>query len=510
MKNKLTWKIWLWLAVLSVSIIAIFGIPPKFLQEGVEITGVEQNSAAFELGLRKGQIITEIDGKKIRNQDDFSAALSGKFTSNESVKTTIQTTSGDFILFSSSHPEISVSETEKTNLETGLDLQGGSRAIIKAENKKLSLQEANDLKEILGNRLNVHGLEDVDVSAISDLSGEYFIKIEMAGATPGDLRELVSQQGKFEARIGNETVFIGGNKDITSVSRSGQESGIESCRRLEQGYSCNFRFAIYLSGEAARRHMEITDSLELDAANPGYLSAPLNLYLDDRQVESLLISQGLKGVLTNQISIQGSGSGQTESEAYDNATEEMKQLQTVLITGSLPFKLEIVKLDTISPTLGREFTTAILLAGMSALLAVTIIISIRYKRIKSSLALLLTSISEVFIILGVASLINWNLDLPSMAGILASIGTGIDSQIILLDESLRSKSMNVIQRLKRAFTIILGAYLTAVVALIPLFWAVAGLFQGFAITTIIGITIGVLITRPAFSDMLMKTENKKQ
>ena len=319
---------------------------------------------------------------------------------------------------------------------------------------------------------------------------------------------MVSQQGKFEAKIRNETVFVGGDKDITSVSRSGQESGIETCQPSESGqqYFCNFRFTIYLSEEAARRHMKITDSLELDSANSGYLSSPLELYLDDRQVDSLLISQGLKGILTTQISIQGSGSGPTESEAYDNAIEEMKRLQTVLITGSLPFKLEVIKLDTISPTLGKEFTTAILLAGISALLAVTIIISIRYKRIKSSLALLLTSISEVFIILGVASLINWNLDLPSMAGILASIGTGIDSQIILLDESLRSKSINVVQRLKRAFSIIIGAYLTAVVSLIPLFWAVAGLFQGFAITTIIGITIGVLITRPAFSDMLKNIE----
>ena len=61
--------------------------------------------------------------------------------------------------------------------------------------------------------------------------------------------------------------------------------------------------------------------------------------------------------------------------------------------------------------------------------------------------------------------------------------------------SLKNKNINVISRLKRAFSIIIGAYLTAVVSLIPLFWAVAGLFKGFAITTIIGITIGVLITR---------------
>ena len=61
--------------------------------------------------------------------------------------------------------------------------------------------------------------------------------------------------------------------------------------------------------------------------------------------------------------------------------------------------------------------------------------------------------------------------------------------------------------MKRAFTIILGAYFTALVALLPLLWAGAGLLKGFAITTIIGITTGVLITRPAFIDMIKRIEN---
>ena len=184
----------------------------------------------------------------------------------------------------------------------------------------------------------------------------------------------------------------------------------------------------------------------------------------------------------------------------------MHKLQTILITGSLPYKLEIVKLDTVSPLLGKEFIKSIFLAGISALLIVSIIIFFRYKKFKSSLALLVTSISEVIVILGIASFIEWNLDLPSIAGILATIGTGIDQQIIILDESKQSKFLSIKQRLKRAFTIILGAYFTALVALLPLLWAGAGLLKGFAITTIIGISVGVLITRPAFSDMIRMIE----
>ena len=106
--------------------------------------------------------------------------------------------------------------------------------------------------------------------------------------------------------------------------------------------------------------------------------------------------------------------------------------------------------------------------------------------------------------MGVASLIEWNLDLASIAGILATIGTGFDDQIVILDEAKQKTILSLKQRLKRAFAIIMGAYFTSLVALLPLIKAGAGLFKGFAITTIIGISIGVFITRPAFSEFIKR------
>ncbi len=507
-KLNLTWKIWLLIIVLALSLFSIFGLPPQFLKEGVLISSVETNSTAFEQGLRQGQLITEINGKEITNIDNFSNIIQEKFPSEEKIKTTIKTNGGEFILYSDKAPKILVSEIPKTNLRTGLDLSGGSRALVKAVNKELSREEVNDLVDITSNRFNEFGITDIKVYLVSDLTGNHYMAVEIAGATPEDLENLISEQGKFEAKIGNETVFVGGEKDITSVSRSSQESGIYSCEQKQDGgYFCNFRFTIYLSQEAAKRHAEITKDLDVNTSSQGnYLSKTLDLYLDDKLVNSLQISEGLKGRVTTQVQISGSGEGATRDEAVTRTEEEMKQLQTVLITGSLPFKLEIIKLDTISPKLGKDFSKTIFLAAAAALLAITLIVFLRYKKLKSSLFLLLISVSEVIIILGVASLIKWDLDLPSIAGILAAIGTGIDSQIIVLDESQQNKNISIKQRMKRAFAIILGAYFTALAALIPLYWAVAGLFKGFAITTIIGITTGILITRPAFTDIIQKIE----
>jgi len=58
------------------------------------------------------------------------------------------------------------------------------------------------------------------------------------------------------------------------------------------------------------------------------------------------------------------------------------------------------------------------------------------------------------------------------------------------------------QRIKKAFFIIIGAFFTIVAAMLPLFWAGAGMLKGFAITTILGVTFGVFFTRPAYAKVI--------
>ena len=509
MKLKLGFRIWLLIVILIFSLMSIInfsGISTK----GVLITSVTPNSTAFEQGLRQDQVITAIDGQNIESLEDFTNALQGKYTSNISTKTIFKTPDSEVILYTNKVPEITVSEISKTNIKMGLDLAGGARALVKAEDKKLSSEEVSDLVDITRNRLNEFGLTDLNVRPVSDLKGNHFMLIEIAGATPGDLEEMISKQGKFEAKIANETVFIGGERDIASVCRNDATCAvIESCQQSQDGnYYCNFRFSIYLSEAAAERHAEITKDLEVNSTSQGnYLTEKLDLYVDDKIIDSLLIGEGLKGRVTTQISISGSGSGETQDLAYDEAQKSMHKLQTILITGSLPYKLEIAKLDTISPALGKDFVRFIIIAGIAALIAAALVVLVRYRKIKPSLMVILFSFSEVIIILGVASLIEWNLDLASIAGILATIGTGFDDQIVILDEAKQKTILSLKQRLKRAFTIIMGAYFTSVVSIIPLLWAGAGLFKGFAVTTIIGISIGVFITRPAFAEMVKRIED---
>ena len=392
---KISFRVWILIIALLLSLLAI---KPTF-QTGVVIKSLDPDSQAFQQGLRQGDIIKSINSQKISSFEDYSRIISKIYPSKEGQRLDITTKKNNFVLFTNQTPQIVVGNVPRTNIKTGLDIQGGARALVKPE-KKITDSQLQDLIEVSRNRFNVFGISDVKIKAVSDLQGNQFMLVEVAGATPKDLEDLVSKQGKFEAKIGNDTVFIGGNRDVVGVCRNDATcSGVTSCFQSEGGYACNFRFTVYLSPEAAKRHANITSQIPLDPESGGaYLSKDLRLVLDDIEVDKLRISAGLKGRETTQISIQGSGQGTTQKEAFDNAKNSMNKLQTVLITGSLPFKLDVVKLDTISPLLGNEFLRSILLAGLVAIVFVGLLIFARYRKFKSSIALLFTSFSELFII----------------------------------------------------------------------------------------------------------------
>jgi preprotein translocase subunit SecD len=497
---KIGWRVWLLVVFLGLSVLAI---KPSF-QEGVLVKSVDQESEIFNQGLKVGEVIREINGNEIKNKEDYGNVISRIFMDGGEKRIEINAGESQYIFLTNQTPEIAVDDIPRTNIKTGLDLRGGARALVEAE-QELTENQLEELIAVARNRFNVYGIQDVQIRGVSDLEGNKFMLIEIAGATPDNLRKLIEDQGIFEARIGNQTVFESVRGDIADVARDAQRAGIRSCNPAGDNYFCNFDFTIYLTEGAAEKHAEITSELGLDETGQ-YLDQNLDLILDGNNVSSLKISSGLRGQKTTQISIQGGETAETRDEAYNRASEEMKRLQTILKTGSLPYKLNIVKLDTVSPTLGGAFTRSILLAGISAIVLVSLIVLVRYRNFKASLALLLTSFSELFIILGVAALIKWNLDLPSIAGILATIGTGVDQQIVILDEASKHKEIGIKSRLKRALFVIFTAYITSVVALLPLYWAGAGLFRGFAFTTIIGITAGVLITRPAFADIIGRLE----
>ena len=514
-------RVLIFLAVLLLAIIAIHPIPNN---EGVMIRNVEKNSSAEIAGIKspapntapmsKEKIIA-INNVEIKNEQDYYNYVS----SLKPLRTiTVKTNKALYKLETKADAEgnadlgLKVDNAPATNIRKGIDLQGGTRVLLKPE-EKVSQSDMDMLLASMKQRLNIYGLSDVVVRTANDLSGNQYILVEIAGVNEEEVKELLAKQGKFEAKIKNETVFIGG-EDIVYVCRSADCSGIDpnrGCSEFQDGWSCRFRFSISLTVEAAERQAELTKDLEIIIENDEeYLNESLELYLDNELVDTLRIGSDLKGKPVTDIAISGPGFGASQQEAMIDSLKNMKRLQTILITGSLPVKLDIVKTDTLSPSLGKEFLNNAFLIGVIAVLVVGSIVFIRYREWKVTLVMMVMVASEIIAILGVAALIGWNIDLAAIAGIIIVVGSGVDHLIIISDETLRKEGdyfSNWKERIKRALFIIMGAYLTTIVAMVPLLRAGAGLVKGFALTTIIGVSIGVLITRPAYAkivELLMK------
>ena len=204
---KITLRIW----VLIISLaLALLMISPTF-KEGVVIKNIDKNSKAFESGLRQGMLIKEINSEKINDLKDYSNAVSDFLKNNEEKRISIVTDKDEFIFLDVNVSYITVGKFPRSNIKTGLDLSGGARALVRPINGTLSDSEMSDLVDLTNQRLNVFGLTDLTVRSSKDLSGNKFLLVEVAGASPQDLEELVAKQGNFEAKIGNKTVFIGGD-----------------------------------------------------------------------------------------------------------------------------------------------------------------------------------------------------------------------------------------------------------------------------------------------------------
>lgn len=460
--------------------------------------------------IKDGEILKSINGKKIEDESDWEEI---RYDLLPSKVIRIKTDKKEYVFQISKELEINVKKVSRSNVRKGLDLEGGTRVLLKPTGEvKATQQDVKNLISIISDRLDIYGLADKRIRE-ADVDDDKLILIEIAGISKEDVQDFIASQGKFEAKIGNDTVFTGG-KDIPFVCKDdGTCSGIRICNQVSnEQFACRFEFSIKLSIEAAKRHAEITKNLEVisDVNSEGYLSKPLELFLDDELIETLQISSSLKGSETTDILISGSGFGNNQETALNDALTNMGKLQTVLITGSLPFELEIVKIDSISPVFGETFLKNAVLAGLVAMLGVLGVIFLRYRNFKIIIPMAITLFSEIFIILGFAGLFKWNLDLAAIAGIIASVGTGVDDQIVITDEILKGKEIysSWKEKLKRAFYIIFVAYAATFAAMLPLIWAVAGLLRGFAIATLVGVSIGVFITRPAFGAMLERLINK--
>jgi preprotein translocase subunit SecD len=363
----------------------------------------------------------------------------------------------------------------------------------------VSKTTADTVKRVLENKINTLGTKDAKVNTLTGLNNvARFIRVELAGVDMKQAQDIVGKQGKFEIRIQttvNQTEHVLSGDVITSVQTPSQEPPGSD--------KWGVGFTLSESGADAFRQAAIKYGATADPARHNLI-----MLLDNTSVYSAPLSDDLAAKLQSDSIRQlyaSTGTGKV-------GTQQATNLEIHLRAGALPVDVTIAGSGGVSAPLGERYKLMSLLAGILALITVGFVIYYRYREPNIVLPMVMINASEIVILLGFISLIKFQMDLPTIAGLIAVLGTGIDQLVVITDEILHEgkvPSPNLyLKRLSRALSIIVVAAATVVIAMLPLALMDLSTLKGFAIITILGVLVGVLVTRPAYGKIIMQILSK--
>ncbi|MCX8198270.1 MAG: hypothetical protein N3F07_03735 [Candidatus Micrarchaeota archaeon] len=209
-----------------------------------------------------------------------------------------------------------------------------------------------------------------------------------------------------------------------------------------------------------------------------------------------LVPSVTEGIPNFAYTISGPAAGGTPQEKARDALKKERELESLLKGGALPVHITLGSKTIVPAPMGEEFLRLSLIGVVFALLAVSIMVSLRYMNPKIILPMIFISLAEITIMVAIIG--SFTIDLAAMAGILAAIGVSVDAQIVVTDELLKREE-ETRKRLEKAFGIITTSVTVAVVAMLPLL-LLSGLVEiiGFATSTVLGSLLGLFISRPAY------------
>ncbi|WP_028840791.1 protein translocase subunit SecDF [Thermodesulfobacterium hveragerdense] len=175
--------------------------------------------------------------------------------------------------------------------------------------------------------------------------------------------------------------------------------------------------------------------------------------------------------------------------------QEASDLALVLRAGALPAPVKILQNITIGPSLGTDSIKKGLIAGVIGAAAV-IIFTIFYYRI-SGIVAVIALVLNIYFLLALLSAFQATLTLPGIAGIILSIGMGVDSNVLIFErirEELktgRTTFSAIFQGYSKTFITIFDAHVTVLITSLILFIFGTGPIRGFAVTLSISILVNL-------------------
>lgn len=356
-------------------------------------------------------------------------------------------------------------------ISLGLDLKGGISVVYVA--KDTSVDHFDELMDstvtVLRNRLTSAGYTEATVAR----QGNDSIRVEIPDVDdPQEVVNIIGKPAHLEFRDPNGNIILEG-------------SNIEECFVTQDQESQMYQVAFKLDAAGTKAFADATTT---------FLGQSISIYLDEEEISSPTVNDPITG---------GSGVISYSNVSQEESWTKSKELTMLIQSGSLPLDIEESETRAISATLGFQAIDGAFIAGLLGLITIMLFMIVLYRLpgVASSIALLI----YVLIVFYVLAIIEAQLTLQGVAGILLSIGMAVDANVIIFErfrEELKGGRtlMNALKfGYKNALSSIMDSNVTTVIAAVVLLIFGTGSIKGFATTLLIGVltsfVTAIFITR---------------
>jgi preprotein translocase subunit SecD len=350
-----------------------------------------------------------------------------------------------------------------------------------ADNAAISADLANQTLEIIRRRVDEAGTKEIDLSR----QGDSHILLQVPGMSdPSEIKRLIGKTAKLSLHIVESTEYKAGD----SLS--------PGTKALPLQESPNVKFVVSsrpaLTGDALVNAQATTSQFGQPVVNFTFNNFGARVFGDvtkDNSGKLLAIVLDNKIISTPRINepILG-GQGIIQGNFTIASANELALL---LRAGSLPAPLKVVEERSIGPSLGKDSVQAGKYAIFLTAILVSMIMIGNYQNFGIMAAFALAF--NILFLIGFMALFQATLTMPGIGGIVLTLGMAVDANILIFErirEELK-RGMSAIAATnngyKAAFSTILDANITTIVAAIILYVFGSGPVKGFAVTLIIGI-----------------------
>ncbi len=292
------------------------------------------------------------------------------------------------------------------DIRWGIDIRGGVEAVFSPDKEDVDItdDDMDAAKAIIETRLVNKNITDYEVYTDSD-NHQIIVRFPWA-ADESDFDAAAAVQELGETAL----LTFCRNEDKEDVILS----GAEDIERAQAGVDQDGNYVVYLYFTDAGKSKFATATAEL-------VGSKISIWMDDQEISAPTVNEAI-----------------TDGTAYINGmsgSEEAKELADKINAGSLPFALSVddSKLQIISPSLGSDALKVMLIAGSIAFGIVCLLMILRYRLngVVTSIALLGQLAGTIACISGFfPNTDSFTLTIPGIAGIILSIGVGVDCNVI--------------------------------------------------------------------------------